>query len=261
MTGKGQCFEKLCEIMHRLRSPGGCPWDREQTHSSLIKYLIEESYEVAEAIQEGDDPELVRELGDVLLQVVFHSEIASQEGRFTVEDVLQAICHKMIERHPHVFGDARVEDSDAVLKQWEQIKKKERGEDSSILEGIPKTLPALLRAERLQSRAAKVGFDWDHPQQIIEKIEEELSELKESLSQGQDRIEEELGDLLFTVVNLARFLKMDPENALQECNGKFIQRFQHIEERLRSQGSSVEKASLAEMDALWTDAKSAVKRR
>ncbi len=247
--------------MHRLRSPGGCPWDREQTHSSLIKYLIEESYEVAEAIQEGDDPELVRELGDVLLQVVFHSEIASQEGRFTVEDVLQAICHKMIERHPHVFGDARVEDSDAVLKQWEQIKKKERGEDSSILEGIPKTLPALLRAERLQSRAAKVGFDWDHPQQIIEKIEEELSELKESLSQGQDRIEEELGDLLFTVVNLARFLKMDPENALQECNGKFIQRFQHIEERLRSQGSSVEIASLAEMDALWTDAKSAVKRR
>ncbi|KXK34173.1 MAG: Nucleoside triphosphate pyrophosphohydrolase [Candidatus Hinthialibacteria bacterium OLB16] len=140
-------------------------------------------------------------------------------------------------------------------------KKKERGEDSSILEGIPKTLPALLRAERLQSRAAKVGFDWDHPQQIIEKIEEELSELKESLSQGQDRIEEELGDLLFTVVNLARFLKMDPENALQECNGKFIQRFQHIEERLRSQGSSVEIASLAEMDALWTDAKSAVKRR
>lgn len=261
MTGKGQCFEKLCEIMHRLRSPGGCPWDREQTHSSLIKYLIEESYEVAEAIQENNDQELVKELGDVLLQVVFHSEIASGEGRFTVEDVLQAICYKMIERHPHVFGDARVEDSEAVLKQWEQIKKKERGESASVLDGVPQALPALLRAERLQCRAAKVGFDWDHPLQVIEKIEEELRELKDSLNEGEKRIEEEVGDLLFAVVNLSRFLKIDSEQALQACNQKFIQRFQHIEDRLRAQGSSVDEATLAEMDTLWEEAKTSLKRR
>ncbi len=257
MPGSGELFERLCEIMHRLRSPGGCPWDREQTHSSLIKYLIEESYEVAESIQMGDDLELRKELGDVLLQVVFHAEIAAAENRFTIDDVIEAINAKMIQRHPHVFGNARVDDSEGVLRQWESIKKEERGEGSSILDGIPVALPALLRAERLQTRASKVGFDWENPSQVLDKIREELNELEEVLNKSKEKVTEELGDLLFAVANLARFLKIDPEQALQDCNRKFLQRFRHIETTLRSRGSSVEHAGLAEMDALWEEAKTA----
>ena len=261
MLESGKRFERLCEIMHRLRSPGGCPWDREQTHSSLIKYLIEESYEVAESIQLGDDLELQKELGDVLLQVVFHAEIASEENRFTIDDVIEAINAKMIQRHPHVFGDAKVDDSEGVLRQWESIKKQERGAGSSILDGIPAALPALLRAERLQARASKVGFDWENPSQVFEKIREELGELDEALGETREKITEELGDLLFAVANLARFLKIDPEQALQDCNRKFQQRFRHIETTLVSRGSSVEQAGLAEMDALWEEAKTATRGR
>ncbi len=261
MPEAGELFERLCEIMHRLRAPGGCPWDREQTHSSLIKYLIEESYEVAESIQVGDDLEFCKELGDVLLQIVFHAEIATEEKRFSIKDVIEAINAKMIHRHPHVFGDSKAEDSEAVLRQWEQIKKKERGEGSSILEGIPASLPALLRAERLQARASKVGFDWENPTQVLEKIHEELGELEEVMEASKERITEELGDLLFAVANLARFLKIDPEQALQDCNRKFLQRFRHIETTLVSRGSSVEQADLAEMDALWEEAKTATRGR
>lgn len=255
MPGPGELFERLCDIMHRLRAPGGCPWDREQTHSSLIKYLIEESYEVAESIEQQNDPELTKELGDVLLQVVFHAEIAAEEHRFTISDVIEAICAKMIHRHPHVFGDATVKDSEAVLRQWESIKKVERGEGASILDGIPAALPALLRAERLQSRASKVGFDWENASQVLAKIREELGEVEEVLETSREKLREELGDLLFAVANLARFLKIDPEQALQDCNRKFQQRFQHIETTLVSRGSNVEQAGLAEMDALWEEAK------
>jgi tetrapyrrole methylase family protein / MazG family protein len=261
MPGSGELFERLCEIMHRLRAPGGCPWDREQTHSSLIKYLIEESYEAADAIQFGDDLELQKELGDVLLQVVFHAEIASEGNRFSIRDVIEAISAKMIQRHPHVFGDAKVEDSEAVLRQWESIKKVERGEGASILDGIPAALPALLRAERLQARASKVGFDWENPTQVLAKIREELGELEEVMGGAREKVTEELGDLLFAVANLARFLKIDPEQALQDCNRKFLQRFRHIETTLVSRGSSVEEAGLAEMDALWEEAKTVTRGR
>lgn len=247
--------------MHRLRAPGGCPWDREQTHSSLIKYLIEESYEAADAIQSGDDLELQKELGDVLLQVVFHAEIASEGNRFSIREVIEAISTKMIQRHPHVFGDAKVEDSEAVLRQWESIKKVERGEGASILDGIPAALPALLRAERLQARASKVGFDWENPTQVLAKIREELGELEEVMGGAKEKVTEELGDLLFAVANLARFLKIDPEQALQDCNRKFLQRFRHIETTLVSRGSSVEEAGLTEMDALWEEAKTVTRGR
>jgi tetrapyrrole methylase family protein/MazG family protein len=261
MSTKGELFEQLCGIMHQLRSPGGCPWDREQTHTSLIKYLIEEAYEAAESIQKGDDQELFTELGDVLLQIVFHAEIAAETNRFSINDVITAINQKMIHRHPHVFGDKQVADSEAVLRQWESIKKMERGEGASILDGIPVSLPALLRAERLQSRASRVGFDWENTHQVFMKVREELNELEEAISEGQERTTEELGDLLFAVANLARFMKIDPEQALQDCNRKFCQRFQHIETSLISQGSSLEEADLAQMDALWEEAKTTSKGR
>jgi MazG family protein len=242
--------------MHRLRAPGGCPWDREQTHSSLVKYLIEESYEVSEAIDAGDDAELVKELGDVLLQVVFHAEIAAEEGRFNIEDILESISGKMIRRHPHVFGDASADDSQAVLRQWEAIKQAERGRDSSFLEGIPNSLPALLKALRLQGRASQVGFDWDHIGQVKAKVHEEFGELEAALEKGdEEAVEEELGDLLFALVNWARYMDTDPEKALQDCNRKFVERFRHIETTLLARGKSLAEADITEMDALWEEAK------
>lgn len=243
--------------MHTLRGPGGCPWDREQTPLSLTPFLIEEAYEVADAVERGDDEELKRELGDVLLQVVFHAEIAQEEGRFTLEEVIEEINQKMIRRHPHVFGDASAADSEAVLQQWHEIKSRERGVETSILEGIPRTLPALSRAEQLQKRAARVGFDWRDESEIRVKIREEVDELAEVLDQGEvDRVAEEFGDLLFALVNWARFNHIDPERALDRCNRKFIERFQFIEQELRSQGGHVQSASLEEMDELWEKAKS-----
>jgi tetrapyrrole methylase family protein/MazG family protein len=262
MSTRSEGFLRLCEIMHRLRAPGGCPWDREQTHASLVRYLIEEAYEVGEAVEAGDDPELVKELGDVLLQVIFHSEIAEEESRFTIEDVLESISDKMIRRHPHVFGEATVQDSAAVLRQWETIKKGERGGESSHLEGIPNALPALLKATQLQGRASQVGFDWEHAGQVVEKVREEFRELEEAVREGvQHKVEEEFGDLLFALVNWGRFLKVDPEKALQDCNRKFVRRFQHIEKTLHSRGSSVVQADIAEMDALWEEAKTVLSRR
>lgn len=262
MPTRGEAFERLCDIMHRLRAPGGCPWDREQTHQSLVKYLIEEAYEVSECIEGGDDAELVKELGDVALQVVFHAEIAEEENRFQIVDILESVSDKMVRRHPHVFGDAQAEDSEAVLKQWESIKKEERGDKASRLDGIPASLPALLKADRLQSRAANVGFDWDGVEPVKEKVNEEWRELEEAIASGEgSRVQEEFGDLLFSLVNYARFIGVDAEQSLQDCNRKFTDRFQHIEESLHSKGSSVEQADLAEMDALWEEAKSIGKRR
>ncbi len=258
MTDKESQFMELCEIMHKLRAPGGCPWDREQTHTSLTPYLIEEAYEVADAITDEDDEELKKELGDVLLQVVFHSEIAEEQGRFTIADVIQSINDKMIRRHPHVFGEAEAEDSAAVLKQWDEIKQEERGDETSILEGVPRSLPALSRAEHLQKRAARVGFDWRDEKEIRGKVREELDELAEVLDRGEtDKVHEEFGDLLFALVNWARFNRLDPEQSLDRCNRKFIDRFRYIESELLSKGSHVREATLEEMDGLWEEAKSA----
>jgi tetrapyrrole methylase family protein/MazG family protein len=259
MTERSQAFENLCQIMHRLRAPGGCPWDREQTHSTLIKYLIEEAYEVIEAIEQGDDSELLKELGDLLLQVVFHAEIAAEENRFTLEQVIESVNEKMVRRHPHVFGDAQAEDAEAVLKQWEAIKQKEKGETEkapSVLDGVPESLPALLKAHRIQSRAAQVGFDWEHPREVLAKVREELDELEVEVENGSsEKTEEEFGDLLFALVNWARFQGLDSERALQSCNRKFRKRFEHIERSLAARGSSVRDADIEEMDALWNEAK------
>lgn len=262
MKNRGEAFEELCRIMHRLRAPGGCPWDREQTHSSLIPFLIEESYEVVEAIETGDDEELKKELGDLLLQVLFHSEIAEEEGRFSIVAVIEAISGKMVHRHPHVFGDTEVDDSAEVLRRWESLKREERGKETSYLEGIPNQLPALLKAQRYQSRASQVGFDWEDAQQVFEKVREEIMELEKADRSGNriDR-EEEFGDLLFALVNWGRFMGIDSEAALQGCNRKFKQRFDHIEKSLNDRGSSLEAAPLEEMDALWEEAKTATRRR
>jgi len=256
MASRSESFQRLCDIMHKLRAPGGCPWDAEQSHASLVEYLIEEAYEVAEAVEAGQDDDLVKELGDVLLQVVFHSEIAEEEARFRIEDVLEAVSEKMISRHPHVFGDGALKDSRAVIEQWDRLKREERGTDSGLLDGIPTSLPALLRAQRLQSRAAGVGFDWEKSEDILDKIHEEVSELEEAGAQDdQQKREEEFGDLLFALVNWSRFSGLNSEMALQRANRKFCERFNYIEGALKKKGSNVESANLEEMDALWEKAK------
>jgi tetrapyrrole methylase family protein/MazG family protein len=255
-------FRRLVEIMERLLSPDGCPWDREQTHATLRPYVIEEAYEVVEAIDTEDWDELRTELGDLGLQIVFHSALARREGRFDIDDVYRAICDKLVRRHPHVFGDVNADDAGTVLRNWEAIKKSEREEKGdtntpvSHLDGVPVALPALQRAERLQSKAARAGFDWDNIDPVWDKIEEELHELREVAHTGDhDKLEDELGDILFAVVNLARFLKVHPEQALQRTNAKFRRRFQHIEARARETNRRLEEMTLEQMDAYWNEAK------
>ncbi|NKB66468.1 MAG: nucleoside triphosphate pyrophosphohydrolase [Candidatus Latescibacteria bacterium] len=248
-------FAELVDVMARLRAPDGCPWDREQTHETLKPYLLEEAYEVLEAIDEADDTELCAELGDVLLQVVFHAQVASEEGRFTVEDVGRAIVDKLIRRHPHVFGDVKVDGADQVVQNWEQIKKTERQEKDrpdSLLDGIPKQLPALLRAQRAQSKVSRQGFDWDKIDGPLDKVEEEFAEVRQAWKEGtSQQVEEEVGDLLFALVNSARFLDVNPEDALRRSVAKFERRFRAIEAELEKRGKSVEEASIEEMDAIW----------
>ena len=252
----GERFEELVEIMARLRSRDGCPWDREQTHQSLVKYLIEESYEVAEAVEAGDSDALAEELGDVLLQVVFHARMGQEAGRFHVGDVLGHIIDKMVRRHPHVFGDADADTADAVLRQWETTKRLEKPERESILEGIPRTLPALQRAHRLQDRAANAGFDWDRIEEVYDKAEEELHEFRQAHESGDaEHAREEFGDFLFAIVNVARFLNLDPEECLRSANNKFTERFRYVEQNLEKNGVELAEASLGEMDALWDEAK------
>ncbi|MHB9030451.1 MAG: nucleoside triphosphate pyrophosphohydrolase [Candidatus Latescibacterota bacterium] len=254
-----ESFNELIAIMKRLLAPGGCPWDREQTHQSLKPYLIEEAYEVIEAIDSGSDEHLKEELGDVLLQVVFHAEIAEREARFTIDDVVRGISEKLRRRHPHVFGDASVEDSAQVLRNWEEIKRKEKREKregGSVLDGLPRSLPALIRARRIQEKVSRVGFDWARTEEVLMKVEEELGELKEaSLRNDRAAIEEELGDLLFSVANLARFVSVCPEDALRKTIDKFQRRFQFIERELPKRGKKLGEASLEEMDALWEEVK------
>ena len=248
--------------MERLRSPDGCPWDREQTLESLRHYLIEEAYEVAEAIDLADRPALCEELGDLLLQIVFQSQLAREEGSFTIDDVVASINGKMIRRHPHVFGDADAETADDVLAHWERIKKEEKisrgAERPSALDGVPVALPALVKALKLGSRASRVGFDWERTGDVVAKVHEELAELEEAMEtddgsepHSKTRVREELGDLLFAVVNLARKLDVDPEGALEGTNLEFRRRFQGVEAALHARGIAPEDASLDEMEALW----------
>jgi tetrapyrrole methylase family protein/MazG family protein len=259
----GEKFQKLVEIMARLRAPGGCPWDREQTFDTIKPYLLEETYEVMHAIDSRDWPELAGELGDLLLQSVFFSQMAAEQNLFSIEDALDAINEKLIRRHPHIFGERTAGTADDVRRIWGEVKaaeknaKKQKGEQQAgLLDSVPRALPALVEAQQLTTRAAHVGFDWDSPEQVLEKLHEELAEFDTARRiAAQDELEGELGDLLFVLVNLARFVKVDPEQALRKTNAKFRLRFGYIERKLGEQGKSPEEATLAEMDALWEEAK------
>jgi MazG family protein len=259
----GARFARFVELIARLRAPGGCPWDREQTHESLKPMTIEEAYEVLEAIDDGDDEELAGELGDLLLQVVFHSQIAAEQGRFTASEVIERVSAKMVRRHPHVFGDLKADSSRDVLRNWEAIKKAELEEKgaaspgASMLDSVSKHLPAAMEAFQMTTKVSRVGFDWPDPPSVIAKLDEEVGELKEAVEKGDApaAVAEEIGDLLFVAVNLARKLGVDPESALKGANRKFRRRFRAVEEGLRARGKALAEASLAEMDALWDEAK------
>lgn len=255
---------RLRVIMKRLLDPGGCPWDREQTHGTLKQYLIEEAYEVCETIDTGDEEGLCEELGDVGLQVVFHAELAERAGKFRLEDVYEKICRKLLDRHPHVFGETHAADADAVLKNWEQIKREEkrakaeaRGtEAASVLDGVPRALPSLQRALRLQDKAARVGFDWKRVEDVETKVREEVEELIAARrTETPERVEEEFGDLLFSLVNLARHLAIRPEEALSRTCTKFTARFRYIEAKAAEQGRDLKQMTIGELDGLWDEAK------
>jgi tetrapyrrole methylase family protein/MazG family protein len=271
-AGAGDWFERLVEVQARLRAPNGCPWDREQTHHTLRTYLIEEAYEVLDALESGDDAKFAEELGDLLLQIVFHSQIAREESRFSVTDVIREIHDKMVRRHPHVFGETKAKNSAEVLKKWEQIKAEERrtngqraaarGEDkpASLLDGVSRGLPATLEGFQLTRRAARIGFDWENPEGVLQKIAEESAELGEALRRKETgHIEEETGDLLFAVVNLARFLHVDPEIALKKANAKFAHRFRAMERLARQSGRELADVPRAEMESLWDGVKEALR--
>ncbi len=250
----------LLALMRSLRDPEtGCPWDREQTFATIAPYTIEEAYEVAAAIEDGDFPHLKEELGDLLFQVVFHARMAEERGLFAFPDVVATLVGKMVARHPHIFAEVeRPENAAAQTEAWEALKARERAaRHASILDDVPRALPALMRAEKLQKRASKVGFDWDSAPKVVEKLTEEANEICEAQAEGAgpEKLEEEVGDLLFVVANLARHLKVDPEKALRTANAKFVRRFGHIETSLKAAGRSCEEASLDEMEALWGEAK------
>jgi len=268
----GKDIRDLIAIMARLRAPEiGCPWDLAQDFRSIAPYTIEEAYEVADAIERGDFEDLREELGDLLLQVVFHAQMASEEGRFAFGDVVEAITTKLIRRHPHVFGNLDIDDAAAVKERWDEIKADEKAERAArraadgeaarpdgLLADVPVALPALARAEKLQKAAGKVGFDWNDPRAVLDKIREEIGEIESELAKPArepDRAEDEIGDLLFAVANLARHLKVEPETALMHANTKFARRFRHIETALQARGSTPEEATLDEMEALWEEAK------
>jgi tetrapyrrole methylase family protein/MazG family protein len=268
-------FDQVVEIMSRLRGEGGCPWDRKQTRESLKPYLIEEAYEVLETIEAEDDPKLKEELGDVLLQILFHAEIGRERRTFTIEDVLETLADKLVRRHPHVFGETTVSGAEEVVHRWEEIKRREKadqsgnGDPGSALDGVPKALPALLRAYQLQVRAARIGFDWPHDEagyaQVVGKVHEELREVEEARADvaqnataaTRQRLQDEVGDTLFALVNLARVVKVNPEEALRGTANRFAARFTHMEQAAKSRGRALSEMTLAEMDHLWDEAKAA----
>jgi len=256
----GARFERLVALMARLRAPGGCPWDREQTFDTIKPYTLEETYEVLDAIERRDWSGLAEELGDFLLQAVFYAQMAKEEGRFGIDDSLDAICEKLIRRHPHIFGDAVAKTPDDVKVRWDQIKgeeRKQRGDaPKPLLASVPRNMPALVEAQQIASKAAGAGFDWDNVEQVIAKLHEELDELRRA-REGRDpaEIEDEVGDMLFVIVNIARFLKVDPEQALRGTNAKFRRRFGYVEERLAGRGRKLTDSHIDEMEELWQEAK------
>ncbi|UTW60737.1 nucleoside triphosphate pyrophosphohydrolase [bacterium SCSIO 12741] len=246
-------FQRLLNIMDDLREK--CPWDQKQTMESLRKLTIEETYELADAILENDHEEIKKEIGDILLHLVFYGKIGSEQQTFDIADAINSVCDKLIHRHPHIYSDVEVEDEEEVKSNWEKLKLKEG--KKSVLEGVPKSLPAMVKANRIQEKARGVGFDWDNKEQVWEKVHEELDELKHEVHNGADveKMEDELGDVLFSVINYARFLNLDPESALERTNKKFIQRFQFLEDQVRMEGKDLKTMSLEEMDFFWEKAK------
>jgi MazG family protein len=264
-TSTGEKFQLLVDLMARLRAPGGCPWDREQTFDTIKPYLLEETYEVLDAIDAHDWPELPGELGDLMLQAVFFSQMAAEENLFRIDDALDAINQKLVRRHPHVFGTETARTGDDVRKIWSEVKAQEREDNpkseirnpTSLLKSVPRALPALVEAQQITSRAANVGFDWTDATQVLDKLREELAEFDSARQSGSHhQIEDELGDLLFVLVNLARFVKVDPEQALRKTNAKFRRRFGHVEQKLAERGISPADSNIAEMESLWQQAKS-----
>lgn len=246
-------FQRLCEIVAKLRAPDGCPWDREQTNATLLPGLIEEAYEVAGAVRAGDDQNLREELGDLILLTVMHAQIAEEAGRFNIREVLQEVTAKLIRRHPHVFGQSGVRDTDGVVKQWEAIKREEKNDAGGhYLSTLPAALPALMRAQKAQSKAARVNFDWTEISDVVAKVDEELAEAKEAIaSRDPSAIADEIGDLLFAVVNLARKSKLDAEATLHDATGKFVSRFSRVEDELRARGKKLGEVGLEELDEIW----------
>lgn len=253
MEEKLKAFERLLGIMDDLREK--CPWDRKQTLESLRHLTIEETYELSDAIVEGNLEEIKKELGDLFLHMVFYSKIGEEKNAFNVADVLNGICDKLIHRHPHIYGDVQVQDEEEVKANWEKIKLKEGKGDRSVLEGVPKSLPALVKAVRIQDKARGVGFDWEKPEQVFEKVQEELQELNEEVQTNSQKIEDEFGDVLFSMINYARFIGVNPEDALEKTNKKFIKRFQYLETESKKDGKVMGEMSLDEMDEYWERAK------
>ena len=248
-------FTKLLDIVRQLRGPEGCPWDKEQTHESLLPYFLEEVYEVIEGVESGDINSLKEELGDILLHVIFQADIAQNNGEFTINDSLNLVNEKLVRRHPHVFGDDKADAPFHAKQNWESAKHKEKKRESR-LDGVPVSLPALTRAQRLQEKASYAGFDWEKTEQVWGKINEEIQELKEAQSNGiKTHVEEEIGDVLFSFVNLARFLNISAESALRKTNRKFTTRFKAVEDELKSRGKTVEDSNLEEMDSIWNEVK------
>ncbi len=249
-----ESFNRLLDIMDELR--GKCPWDMKQTNETLRTLTIEETYELADAILIGDNNSIKKELGDLLLHIVFYAKIGSEKSAFDITDIIDHINEKLIYRHPHIFGDVTVKDAKEVEENWEQLKLKEKGGNKSVLEGVPESLPALIKANRIQDKARGVGFDWENREQVWDKVEEECNELKhEIMAEDRDKMEDEFGDLLFSLINAARLYDINPENALERTNRKFIQRFNYLEEKTIKQGRNMKDMSLAEMDEIWNEAK------
>ena len=255
MQEKLKAFERLLNIMDELREK--CPWDKKQTIESLRHLTIEETYELSDAILKNDSNEIKKELGDILLHIVFYARIASETNQYNIADVINSVCDKLIYRHPHIYGDIKVNNEQDVKQNWEKLKQKEKDGNKTVLSGVPNSMPALLKAYRIQEKARAVGFDWEEPHQVFDKVKEEINELEKEISEKSplEKIENEFGDVLFSLINYARFLNVNPEDALEKTNKKFIKRFNYMEQKIKEQGKQLSDCSLAEMDVFWNEAK------